>query len=59
MTFALYELALNKDIQRRAREEIKQVLDRHGGELSYEAISDMTYITQILNGKFNLNYVKK
>lgn len=52
MTFALYELALNEDVQRRAREEIKRVLDRHGGELSYEAVMDMTYITQILNGEF-------
>ncbi|KAG4065109.1 hypothetical protein HA402_007506, partial [Bradysia odoriphaga] len=49
MTFALYELALNKNIQSKAREEIKQVLERHGGEFSYEAMSDMTYITQILN----------
>ncbi|KAG4079132.1 hypothetical protein HA402_001103 [Bradysia odoriphaga] len=49
MTFLLYELALNKDIQWKAREEIKQVLERHGGEFSYEAMTDMTYITQILN----------
>lgn len=53
MTFALYELALNKDIQNRAREEIKRVLATYGGELSYEAVTDMTYITQILNGKFD------
>ncbi|XP_037028113.1 probable cytochrome P450 6a20 [Bradysia coprophila] len=49
MTFLLYELALNKDIQLKARKEIKQVLERHGGQFSYEAMTDMTYITQILN----------
>lgn len=51
MMFALYELALNKDIQNRARDEIKQVLERHGGEMTYEAVMDMTYLTQIFNGK--------
>lgn len=56
MTFAFYELALNKDIQSRARKEIKQVLDRHGGELSYEAIMDMSYITQILNGNIDFSF---
>lgn len=50
MTFALYELALNKEIQNKARDEIKIVLDKHEGQFTYEAMMDMDYITQILNG---------
>lgn len=50
MTFALHELALNQEIQDKAREEIKNVLDKHEGHFSYEAMLDMNYITQILNG---------
>lgn len=51
MSYALYELSQNMDIQRRAREEIVTVLARHGGQLTYEAIMEMHYIEQILNGK--------
>lgn len=50
MTFALYELALNEEIQKKARDEIEIVLAKHDGQFSYEAMMDMHYITQILNG---------
>ncbi len=52
MTFAMYELALNKEIQNKARDEIKNVLEKHQGIFSYEAMMDMEYITQILNGLY-------
>lgn len=52
MAFALHELALNKEIQDKARDEIKNVLDKHEGLFSYEAMMDMNYLTQILNGLF-------
>ncbi|CAH0549767.1 unnamed protein product [Brassicogethes aeneus] len=49
MTFALSELALNQEIQEKARKEIEMVAAKHNGELSYEAIKDMTYMEQIIN----------
>ena len=52
MTFALHELAKNPQIQLKARQEIKSVLDKHNGELSYEAMLEMTYIDQIIYGMF-------
>lgn len=51
VTFALYELAKNLDMQNRAREEIKTVLEQHNGVFSYEAMTDMLYVNQILQGK--------
>lgn len=51
MTFVLYELAKNMDIQRRARDEINTVLEKHNGVLSYESMMEMSYIDQIINGK--------
>lgn len=50
MSFAMHELALNKDIQRKVNEEIQNVLDKYQGEFTYEAMMDMHYITQIVNG---------
>lgn len=51
MTFALYELAVNQDIQNKLREEIFSVLKTHNNNVTYEAVSEMTYLDKILNGK--------
>lgn len=50
MTFSLYELAKNPDVQERARREIEDVLAKHGGQMTYEAIMELNYIEQIING---------
>lgn len=50
MTFALYELAQNPDIQDKLRKEIKEVLTRNHGEITYECIKEMTYLQQVLDG---------
>lgn len=50
MSFAAYEMALNADIQDRARKEVKEVLQRHGGVMSYEAAMELTYLEQVING---------
>ncbi|CAD7079497.1 unnamed protein product [Hermetia illucens] len=49
MMYSLYELALNSDIQNKARREINAVLANHDGKLSYEAMQEMIYIEQIIN----------
>lgn len=52
MSFCLYELALQQDIQDRVREEINSVLGKvEGGEITYDALGEMTYLEQVIAGK--------
>uniref|UniRef100_A0A1L8E431 Putative cytochrome n=1 Tax=Nyssomyia neivai TaxID=330878 RepID=A0A1L8E431_9DIPT len=48
MAFALYELALNEEIQERAREEVNAVLEKHGGEFTYEACMELKYLDRVI-----------
>jgi cytochrome P450 family 6 len=50
MSFALYELAQNEVIQDKARASVQAVLEQHNGEMTYEAIMEMSYLFQCVNG---------
>lgn len=41
MSYCLYELARNEDVQNRVRKQIDEVLAQHNGELSFEAVNEM------------------
>ncbi|XP_026736659.1 cytochrome P450 6B7-like isoform X2 [Trichoplusia ni] len=43
-SFTLHELAFNQDVQKKAQNEIDRVLAKHNGQLSYDAIKEMTYL---------------
>lgn len=49
LSFALFELASNQGIQEKTRAEVKRVLAAHEGQITYEALKDMTYLEQVVN----------
>ncbi|XP_044261216.1 uncharacterized protein LOC123009155 [Tribolium madens] len=53
MTFVLYELAKNAEVQEKLRIEIRKILDKHQG-LTYEAIIEMKYLQQVIDETLRL-----
>nr|AGI03846.1 cytochrome P450 6BQ10 [Tribolium castaneum] len=49
MTWALYELATNQNVQEKLRNEIINVLSRHDNKLTYEAMMEMTYMEKVIH----------
>ncbi|KAI4460043.1 cytochrome p450 [Holotrichia oblita] len=49
MSFALLELAQNQDVQDRLREEVREVLESSKGELTYEVVWEMNYLSMVIN----------
>lgn len=52
ISFCLFELAMNQDVQEKLREEVNKVLEEYNGETSYEAISKMTYMDKCVSGLY-------
>lgn len=55
ISFCLYEIAKNLDIQQKVQEEIDTVLAKHGGKLTYESINDLKYLECCIDGLFFLS----
>ncbi|CAG9819628.1 unnamed protein product [Phaedon cochleariae] len=49
MTFTLYELAINPDIQEKVRNEIKTVLAKHDNQINYDALNELKYMGQVID----------
>ena len=49
MSFAIYEMARNPEIQLRVQEEIDEVM-KISPTLTYESLAEMVYLEQIING---------
>ncbi|KAI4454491.1 cytochrome p450 [Holotrichia oblita] len=49
MTFCIYELAHNQDIQEKVRKEIEDVLDKYDGVLTYDSVLEMKYLDRVID----------
>lgn len=45
----MYELSINEDIQRKARDSVKEVLKKRGNDFSYETVNEMYFLEQCIN----------
>lgn len=52
MSYILYELAANSDIQDKLLIEIKETLQKSGGTLDYDTLIAMPYLDAIVSGMF-------
>lgn len=50
LSYTLYELANNPDVQRKVQENIDATLMKYNGELTYESIMDMKYVENCFKG---------
>lgn len=55
ISHALYEMALNPDIQDKLRREIIEFHVKTNGNLKYEQVKEMKYLDKIFKGTFLLN----
>lgn len=51
MQYCCAQLAINQDMQERVRQEVREVLKKHNGVLTYEAAHELTYLRQCIDGK--------
>lgn len=51
MSFCLFELGRNKDIQMKVQQEIDEILSKHDNKFTYESLTDMKYLEQCIDGK--------
>ena len=50
MSNALYELALNPEVQDKLRQEIKEHFEKNNDELKYDQVKDLTYLDLVFRG---------
>lgn len=50
LSFLLYDLAKNIEIQEILRNEINEIMEKNGGNITYEAVQEMTYLDCALSG---------
>ncbi|XP_037072533.1 probable cytochrome P450 6a13 [Pollicipes pollicipes] len=49
LTFAAYCLATSPEVQRQAQQEVDDVVTNHGGQLTYDAVMEMSYMDRVLS----------
>jgi cytochrome P450 family 9 len=51
MSFAIYELAVNPDVQEKLVTEIREHKEKNGGKFDFSSIQNMVYMDMVVSGK--------
>lgn len=54
ISYVLYELAMNPEIQVKLREIIKHKFDENEGTLTYDTLKELKYLDMVINGLCNI-----
>lgn len=57
MTFALYEMSVNPEIQDRVREELHRVLKKYDNKICYDSLKELEYMQQVIDGNDVENFI--
>lgn len=52
-TLTLFEISKDENVQNRVRKEILEVLKKYDGKITYDALSEMKYLGQTIDGMCN------
>lgn len=50
MQFALYEMSKQPAIQDRVRKEIRRVMEKYDGDITYDGLMEMEYLGRVVHG---------
>lgn len=56
MSFLVYELAMNLDIQEKLRQNIFKSLKKDNHKLTYKNVTDITYLQMVILGKLKKSF---
>jgi cytochrome P450 family 6 len=51
-SFLSHRLALHPEIQTKVRDEVKEVMDKNNGKMTYESLKDLKYMDMVIAGQF-------
>lgn len=51
LTYCLYELSQNVELQEKARQSVTEALKKHKNALTYDLVSEMKYLEQCVKGE--------
>nr|XP_050868693.1 cytochrome P450 6a2-like isoform X2 [Vespula vulgaris] len=55
LSFICFELSVHCEIQEKVRKEVRDVLAKHQGEITYDSLKEMTYLDQVISESQRLN----
>lgn len=54
MSYLIYEIARNIDVQNRLRDEIDEMASKNNGKITFENVQEFKYLDCVINGIYNM-----